>query len=135
MEGIEIEPPYQNDSKTELLAAQNISHKQNFNLLDKLKELIKEHKVVIIATLVVALGLLFIGLFYWKDKLEWKAWVTIVVVYFTFLALIKNAWTTELIMMANTSTLLLLNIITPAQALEGFSNPSVILFFILFSIV
>lgn len=132
MDGIEISDTLQKeDSKIELLSNEhnnNITTQQSHGIVEKVKKVVIEQKAFLITTFIVAILLLFVGLFAWKDKLDWRAWCTITIVYFTFLALIKGLWTIELIMMCNTSALLLLQIIKPAQALEGFSNPSVLIF-------
>jgi hypothetical protein len=91
----------------------------------KVLEIANEHKGLFIGTATATLLLVLLGTLLWKDKFGWEAWITIITVYCTFIALIMGVWTTELVIMANASCLLVFQIITPSEALEGFSNPSV----------
>jgi hypothetical protein len=102
-------------------SAQKVTH----IIMERVKKVAKDYRALLIGTAITILCLALLGTLVWKDKFGWQAWATITVVYFTFLALIMGVWTTELIMMANVASLLALQIITPAEALEGFSNPSV----------
>ncbi|MDP2438553.1 MAG: SLC13 family permease [archaeon] len=81
----------------------------------------------------VAIALMILGLTVdmWGE-LEWEAWYSVSVTLLTFLLLVRNDWDPALTMMLSTTLLLAPNIITPRQALEGFSNPGVFTIAILF---
>lgn len=59
-------------------------------ILEKAIKIIKDNKALLIGIFVCAICLLLLGILVWKDKFGWQAWMTIVIVFITFVALIKG---------------------------------------------
>jgi hypothetical protein len=86
-----------------------------------------DQKWLVISIALVELFLLLIGLIdsSWR-AMGWKAWVSIEVTVATLTLLVSNKFPPAFIFLSAMSTCYALNIVTTAEALEGFSNSGVI---------
>jgi di/tricarboxylate transporter len=75
--------------------------------------------------LAVATGLLIaLGVLVWRD-FDWKAWLTIVVVLLTIVALVHEVWPPDVILVCGLAVFMVSTVLEPAEALEGFADPTV----------
>ncbi len=65
----------------------------------------------------------------------WEGWITIAVFAFVFVALVREVFSPDIVLLVGASVLVILGIITPAQFLSGFSRQIVFIFAMLFIIV
>jgi di/tricarboxylate transporter len=64
--------------------------------------------------------------------MSWEAWFTIAIVIACFFALAFTRWAADVVLMGGLTLLLVLGIVSPSQALAGFSNEGMITVAILF---
>ena len=60
------------------------------------------------------------------SSLEWQAWITLGIILATLVALVRELARPDVTLMGALGSLLLFGILSPSEALSGFSNPAVI---------
>lgn len=81
--------------------------------------------------IVVSVGLAMLGLFSF-DSISWQAWMSFAILVVTLTLLITSVVHTAVAMLLGITAMLLFKIITPEEAIEGFSNTGVMSVAILF---
>lgn len=81
--------------------------------------------------LFLAVGLAMLGIFAF-EPISWEAWFSFAVLCITLALLITNAVATAVAMLLGLTTMLVFKIVTPQEAIEGFSNTGVMSVAILF---
>lgn len=79
---------------------------------------------ILLFLLVVAIGLAVLGIFAF-DPISWKAWLAFAIFILTLSLLISNAVATPLAMLIGLTAMLVFQIVSPTDAIEGFSNTGV----------
>eukprot|EP01112_Ceratiomyxa_fruticulosa_P023134 TRINITY_DN8723_c0_g2_i1.p1 TRINITY_DN8723_c0_g2~~TRINITY_DN8723_c0_g2_i1.p1 ORF type:complete len:706 (-),score=99.03 TRINITY_DN8723_c0_g2_i1:63-2180(-) len=101
------------------------------SVLESIKDFLYHKKLLIVGMMLSAVLFTILGTQVWTS-FGYKAWMTIIVVYFTFLVLIVGNWSPEIVMLGNTTVLLALGLIDVPAALQGFSNSGVFIVAVLF---
>ncbi|CDF36137.1 unnamed protein product [Chondrus crispus] len=91
----------------------------------------KDNWGILVFLCVLALGLAMLGIFAFDD-ISWKAWASYAILSGTLSLLITNALPTAVSMLLGLTVMLVLKIVEPAEAVEGFSNTGVLSVAILF---
>lgn len=91
----------------------------------------KDNWGIILFLLFIIIGLAMLGIFKF-DPLPWEAWAAFAILVLTLALLITNALSTAVSMLLGLTAMLVLKIIEPAEAIEGFSNTGVMTVAILF---
>lgn len=91
----------------------------------------KDNWGILVFLCVLALGLAMLGIFAFDD-ISWEAWASYAILSGTLSLLITNALPTAVSMLLGLTVMLVLKIVEPAEAVEGFSNTGVLSVAILF---
>lgn len=91
----------------------------------------KDNWGILVFLCVLALGLAMLGIFAFDD-ISWEAWASFAILSGTLSLLITNALPTAVSMLLGLTVMLVLKIVEPAEAVEGFSNTGVLSVAILF---
>ena len=92
---------------------------------------VKAHALFYAIASIMFVVLILLMTFLWND-LGWQAWYSAIVIFITFLLLIKRITEPAAVMLGTTTLLLIPGVITPAEALLGFSNSGVFSIAVLF---
>eukprot|EP00184_Porphyridium_aerugineum_P007248 CAMPEP_0184700370 /NCGR_PEP_ID=MMETSP0313-20130426/12602_1 /TAXON_ID=2792 /ORGANISM="Porphyridium aerugineum, Strain SAG 1380-2" /LENGTH=760 /DNA_ID=CAMNT_0027160001 /DNA_START=35 /DNA_END=2314 /DNA_ORIENTATION=- len=84
----------------------------------------KENWTVLLFVFICALALMFLGIFAF-EPLSWQAWMAFAITVAMLGFLIKGKIATQIVMLAAATGMLAFFIVTPQQALVGFSNTGV----------
>lgn len=91
----------------------------------------KENWGILLFLCFIAIGLAMLGIFAF-DPISWEAWVSFAILSCTLALLITNALPTAVSMLLGLTAMLVLKIVDPSEAVEGFSNTGVLSVAILF---
>lgn len=91
---------------------------------------LKSNWGILLFLLFISIGLTLLGTL--AFSLTWKGWCACVVLCLTLTLLIANAFVPAIVMTMGLTAMLVLDLVTPEKALEGFSNSGVITVAILF---
>lgn len=92
---------------------------------------LRGHWGIILFFAFLQLGLAMLGIFAF-EPLPWRAWASFVIVTILLTVLITNSLPTEVAMCVGVTGMLLFQIITPSEALEGFANTGIATVAVLF---
>lgn len=96
------------------------------------KRFLRHNYGILLFLAVLAICLALLGIFAFDENLSWEVWLSFTILCITLALLISNAVATPVAMLLGVTAMLLLKIVDPAKAIEGFSNEGVIAVAILF---
>jgi di/tricarboxylate transporter len=93
--------------------------------------LLRSNFVFLLVILILAVVLTLLGVFVF-DPLRWQAWAAFVTISIILGLLVVSAASIEVVMLIGTAVMLILKIVTPVEALNGFANEGVATVAVLF---
>jgi di/tricarboxylate transporter len=93
--------------------------------------LARKHIVFILMMVVLAIALALLGALVF-DPLRWQAWASFVIASICLGLLVDSSLTIEVVMLVGTAVMLILKIVTPSEAINGFANTGVATVAVLF---